>query len=77
MEVVLDINATLIGQFVFISAVVIGLAAYYLGRRKTQTPILAGILGFVLGLIPVLGLIYLIVLVVKNDVPLKSASGAD
>lgn len=71
----MDINATFLGQFIFISAIVIGLVSYYLGRRKTQTPVITGLLGFVLGLVPLLGLIYLVVLVLKRDVlPNSTAS---
>ncbi|RUO18521.1 hypothetical protein CWE08_11430 [Aliidiomarina iranensis] len=64
----MDINATFAGQFLFVCGVIIGLVGYYLGRRKTQTPVLAGVLGFVLGLIPILGLIYLVVLMLKKDI---------
>ncbi|MCH8492734.1 MAG: hypothetical protein LAT53_05815 [Idiomarina sp.] len=54
--------------FILIFGVIIGLVSYYLGRRKTQTPVLAGVLGFVLGLIPIFGIIYLVVLMLKKDV---------
>lgn len=64
----MDINATFIGQFALISGLVIGIVSYFLGRRKTQTPVIAGVLGFVLGLIPIFGIIYLIVLMLKKDV---------
>lgn len=47
---------------------VVGVLSYYLGRRKTQTPILAGLLGLVLSIIPPFGLVYLVVLVLKKDV---------
>jgi EamA domain-containing membrane protein RarD len=47
---------------------------YYLGRRKTQTPVLAGILGTMLSIMPPLGLVYLAVLVLKNDVNSSSAA---
>ena len=70
----MEINATIIGQFVIISCLVIGLVSYYLGRRKTQTPLLAGLLGFVLSLIPLLGIVYVIVLMLKNDVTAKELS---
>jgi hypothetical protein len=64
----LNIDATLLGQFIFIFALVMGAVCYYLGRRKTQTPVLAGLLGVVLSLIPIFGLVYLVVLVLKKDV---------
>ena len=72
----MDINATFIGQFALISGLVIGIVSYFLGRRKTQTPVIAGVLGFVLGLIPIFGIIYLIVLMLKKDViPNESSNG--
>lgn len=70
----MDINATFLGQFILISAIVIGLVSYYLGRRKTQAPVITGLLGFVLGLVPLLGLIYLVVLVLKRDVVTTSTA---
>ena len=51
-----------------------GAFCYYLGRRKTQTPVLAGLLGVVLSLIPIFGLVYLVVLVLKKDVGSTSAA---
>jgi len=64
----LNINATVIGELIALFALIMGGVCYYLGRRKTQTPILAGFLGVVLTFIPPLGLIYLVVLVLKKDV---------
>lgn len=70
----MNINATLYGQFVIIFALIMGAFCYYLGRRKTQTPVLAGLLGVVLSLIPIFGLVYLVVLVLKKDVGSTSAA---
>lgn len=64
----MNINATLVGQLVIVLAVIMALVCFYLGKRKTQTPILAAIIGVFLALIPPLALVYLIVLVCKNDV---------
>lgn len=64
----MDINATLIGQMVLISAIVIGAISYYLGKRKTQTPVITGLIGFALGLVPLFGIIYLVVLSFKQDI---------
>lgn len=72
----MDINATQYGIFILISALVICVAAYYLGRRKTETPKLAAGLGFLLGLIPLLGIIYLVVLMLKQDITSGSAAKA-
>lgn len=43
--------------------------SYYLGRRKTRRPIVAGVLGAFLSIIPVLGLIYIVVLATRDDLP--------
>ncbi|MDD4865463.1 MAG: hypothetical protein PHE38_15910 [Alishewanella agri] len=64
----MNINATLLGEIMIVFILVVGALSYYLGRRKTQTPILAGLLGLVLSIIPPFGLVYLVVLVLKKDV---------
>lgn len=64
----MNINATILGQVVLFTAVVAGILSFYLGKRKTQTPILATIIGVILSFIPPLALVYLAALVLKNDV---------
>ncbi|MGY5796335.1 glycosyltransferase 87 family protein [Rheinheimera faecalis] len=73
----MNIDATLYGQFVIIFALVMAALCYYLGRRKTQNPVLAGLLGAVLSLLPLFGLVYLLVLLFKKDVSSTSASKLD
>lgn len=70
----MEISATFLGQFVAVCAVVISILSYYLGRRKTNNPVIAGILGFLFGLIPLLGLIYVAVLLFKRDVDVDEVS---
>jgi hypothetical protein len=69
----MNINATLIGEIMFIFVLFVGALSYYLGRRKTQTPVLAALLGVVLSLMPPFALVYLIVLVLKKDVNSSTA----
>lgn len=64
----MNINATLLGELIALFALIMGGVCYYLGRRKTQTPVLAGFLGMVLSVIPPFCLVYLVVLVLKKDV---------
>lgn len=64
----MNIDATLVGQLIFILAIVMAVVGFYLGKRKTQTPFLVSALGFVSALVPPLALIFLIVLVLKGDV---------
>lgn len=73
----MNIDATLYGQFVIIFALVMAALCYYLGRRKTQNPVLAGLLGAVSSLLPLFGLVYLIVLLFKKDLSSTSASKLD
>ncbi len=70
----MNINATLVGQIMFVFVLVVGALSYYLGRRKTQTPVLAGLLGVVLCIIPLFALVYLVVLVLKKDVGSTTAA---
>ena len=70
----MNISATLLGEFIVLFPLIMGAVCYYLGRRKTQTPILAGVLGVVLSIIPPFGLVYLVVLVLKKDVGSTSAA---
>jgi predicted PurR-regulated permease PerM len=70
----LNINATLYGQFVIIFALTMGALCYYVARRKTQRPVVAGLLGVFLSLIPIFGVIYLFVLIFKKDVGSTSAA---
>ncbi|MCC2616826.1 hypothetical protein LJ739_11290 [Aestuariibacter halophilus] len=65
----MNISATLFGQFIVASVVIIGISSYLLGKRKTNTPRLAGLIGVLLAFMPPLGFIYLACMVLKNDVP--------
>jgi|TARA_B100000929_G_C15238508_1_gene328989 hypothetical protein len=63
-----NISATLIGQIIFILIPVFAAISYYLGKRKTSTPIVVAIIGGLLGLIPLFGLIFIAVLALKKDI---------
>lgn len=66
-DIRMSVNATLFGQLLLIFAVLIAAVSFYLGRRKTQTPVLAALLGGLLALVPPLGLLYLAVLMLRRD----------
>lgn len=70
----MNINATLLGTIFIFFALTMGVVCYYLGRRKTKTPLFAGLLGVVLSFFPLFAFIYVIVLLMKKD--LVSSSGA-
>ena len=64
----MNINATLVGETIIVLAIIMAALGYYLGKRKTQTPVLTSVLAFFSALVPPLALVFLIVLVFKNDV---------
>ncbi len=64
----MNINATLIGQIIVILIPLFTAISYYLGKRKTSTPIVVAIIGGLLGLIPLFGLIFIAVLALKQDI---------
>lgn len=64
----MNINATFLGQVVLVFLPIMAVLSYYLGKRKTQTPMLATFFGIVLALIPPFALLYIMALIIKNDV---------
>lgn len=64
----MNINASILGQFFVFFVPIMGFLCYYLGKRKTQTPKLTAFLGVLLCFIPPLVLVYIIVLLMKNDI---------
>jgi len=63
----MNINATFFGQLVFYSMFIVGGLSYYLGKRKTSNPKVTALVGVLLCITPPLNLVYLIVLLLKND----------
>jgi hypothetical protein len=47
---------------------IVGGLSYYLGKRKTSNPKIATLIGVVLCITPPLNLVYLIVLMLKNNI---------
>ncbi|MBG22580.1 MAG: hypothetical protein CMF22_03855 [Idiomarinaceae bacterium] len=68
----MSINATLLGQTIIILAIVFAVVGFYLGKRKTETPVVVSILAFFSALMPPIGLIFLMVLAFKKDLPSAS-----
>jgi hypothetical protein len=54
----------IVGLGVFMASI-----SFYLGRRKTETPILVAVIGFFTAFIPPVALIYLLILLFKRDLP--------
>ena len=64
----MNVNLTLMGQIIFILIPVFAVISYFLGKRKTSTPIKMAIIGGLLALVPLLGLIFIAVLAFKQDI---------
>ncbi|ATC96677.1 hypothetical protein [Pseudoalteromonas tunicata] len=65
----MNINATLLGELLAVFAIINVLLCFSLGKRKTDSPYLCGLIGFVSALLFPLGLIFLAVLVSKSNKP--------
>ena len=70
----MNINATLLGQIIFLFVFILPIIFYYLGKIKTQNPILTAITGLFCAFIPPVALIFLIVLILKDDVQKENSS---
>ena len=64
----MNISTTQLVLMILSVMLMIGIISYFLGRRKTNSPLKASALGFVFSVIPVLGIIYVIYLASKDDV---------
>ncbi|MFT7007208.1 MAG: hypothetical protein ACJAXJ_001722 [Colwellia sp.] len=64
----MNFSTTQLGLMVLTVMCIIGVISYFLGIRKTNSPIKASALGFVFSVIPVLGIIYVIYLATKDDI---------
>jgi hypothetical protein len=63
-----NINATLLGELILLFVIIITSLSYYLGKRKTQHPSITTFIGFLSSFILPLGLIFIAVLALKNDI---------
>lgn len=64
----MDINITVLGQIIIIFAIFMVIVGYYLGKRKTTTPVVTSVIALFTAFVPPIALIFLIVLVLKKDV---------
>jgi len=63
----MNFTLTQMGLALLIFMIVAGIVSYFLGKRKTTTPIKAALLGAVFSVIPILGIIYIVFLASKDD----------
>ncbi len=69
----MNFNATFLGQTIFILALIMLVLSYILGKSKTETPKTTAFIGFLTALVPPLAIVFLIFLVLKNDVVLAKS----
>ncbi|WP_417356120.1 hypothetical protein [Gallaecimonas pentaromativorans] len=68
------INATLLGQFLAVFVLVMGVLCYWVARGKVKNPVVAGILGAIASVLPAAGLVYLAILLFKKELPRAEAA---
>ncbi|MCB4436559.1 hypothetical protein LHL20_10000 [Alteromonas sp. McT4-15] len=74
----MNMNATFVGQLAFAFAIVCALVGYFLGKRKTNHPILLAITGFLCGIVPPFGAVFIMVMALKKDrVDTKAVSSSN
>ena len=66
-ENIMELDSVFVGQFLFVFAIIIGVLSYLLGRKKTTSPVLTGIVGFLTAMIPPIGLIFIAVIALKDN----------
>jgi hypothetical protein len=63
----MSINATLLGQLFIVWLAISTIIIAILAKRKTQTPIMVTVIGFIASFIPILSIGMMIFLALKND----------
>ncbi|MCT7941689.1 hypothetical protein [Shewanella holmiensis] len=63
----MSINATLLGQLFIVWLVISTIIIAILAKRKTQTPIMVTVIGFIASFIPILSIGMMIFLAIKKD----------
>lgn len=63
-----DFSTQTLVSGVLITMIIVGIVSYFVGKRKTTSATKAGAMGFVFSIIPVLGIIYLLYLLTKEDI---------
>ncbi|HHQ4600286.1 TPA: hypothetical protein ACSP82_001155 [Aeromonas veronii] len=68
----MNINATLLGQFIALLMVIVGVIVWRLARRKSEHPVLITLICSLLCLFPPFGLLALLLVALKQDLPARS-----
>lgn len=65
----MNINATVVGQIAFVFIIIMPFLGYYLGKKKTNSPILVSVIAFFTGFIPPFAILFVLFLVFKKNKP--------
>ncbi|MOA52469.1 hypothetical protein D3C78_1757720 [compost metagenome] len=63
----MTLNATLLGQFILLLMILVGVVAWRLARRKSQHPVLITFLCVLLCLFPPFAILALLILALRRD----------
>jgi len=63
----MEFDVKVLGQVLLAFAIVMAVICYFLGKRKTNNPLLAAFIGAVFSLVPPVAFIYLAILSLKED----------
>ncbi|GAA0789587.1 MULTISPECIES: hypothetical protein [Pseudomonadati] len=64
----MSINATVFGQLFIVWLAIATIIIAVLAKRKTQSPILVTVIGFIASFIPLISIGMMIMLALKNDI---------
>ncbi|WP_425968986.1 hypothetical protein [Aeromonas dhakensis] len=70
----MNINATLLGQFILLLMIIVGVVAWRLARRKSKHPALITVLCVQLSLAPPFALLALLILALWRDLPAEAGT---
>lgn len=69
----MNINATVVGQIAFVFIIIMPFLGYYLGKKKTNSPIFVSVIAFFTGFIPPLAILFVLFLIFKKNKPALEA----
>ena len=69
----MNINATVVGQIAVVFIIIMPFLGYYLGKKKTNSPILVSVIAFFTGFIPPFAILFVLFLILKKNKPALEA----
>ncbi|MFD2167885.1 hypothetical protein ACFSJY_16650 [Thalassotalea euphylliae] len=69
----MNFNASLYGPTLLLFMLFMGAFSYYLGRKKSENPLLTMVVGTALSMIPPVGLIFIAILANRDDIDVEES----